>query len=322
MEWLLRRNFWIVKVFALVMMTSALAELAVYGAMVWLRNGLASIEPAPDLEEDEEDADEAAAVASKRPRRDPEAIAARILGRNPFCPTCTPAAVDAAGNTPTGTPGVDPAVARTSNLALRVHAIMEAEPASASLATIARVDGGIVGLYAVGEPILADVTIEAIDRRGVVVRNSGVLETLPLGPPTAPPAPKADPAKRPQAAPKKNAAPEGAQEAIACQGESCTVERDFVENLIANPKLLMGQGAARPAKTKAGDPGFRIASVKKGSLPDLLGLANGDIITEVGGTPLTLDALAGLYGKLRHANHIEVTIERDGKRLTRALEIS
>ncbi|MCA9709001.1 MAG: hypothetical protein KDK70_24365, partial [Myxococcales bacterium] len=158
---------------------------------------------------------------------------------------------------------------------------------------------------------------------GVVhISNDGVLEFIPFG--DVPIAKSASPAAaKPTKAPAASSrAIEGAEEAIQCTDKGdCVVDRAFVEKLFADPKLLVGQGGASPATAKDGSPGFRLRGVRQGTLPDLLGLENGDVITEVGGSPLTMDAVAGLYAKLRHASHVEVTVDRRGERVRRQLEI-
>ena len=81
---------------------------------------------------------------------------------------------------------------------------------------------------------------------------------------------------------------------LAALDEMETIFRDFAGRRIAptasylataNPKLLLNQGGASPTTTSDGAPGFRLRGVRKGTLADLLGLKNGDVITEVYGPP-------------------------------------
>jgi type II secretory pathway component PulC len=207
---------------------------------------------------------------------------------------------------------------------------MEADDPSRSLATLVDTTAGVGGLFGVGDLLGSDVEVVSVAAGVVHIRNAGRLEyipfdALPVGPPpkskAKDDAPKGK-AKDQDAAATTDRTIPGAQEAIQCSGKGdCVVAREFVEQLFANPKLLVGQGGATPATTKDGAPGFRLRGVRKGTLPDLLGLKNGDVITEVAGSPLTMEVLTGLYGKLRHASHVEVTVDRRGERVTRQLEI-
>lgn len=335
-EWLLRRNFWLVKLTGALLVSAFLANTATTIVGLWLFRGSTALfgeaaedEAGAQLDEDEaDDAAAAAALASTTAPawRDPEKIGARILGRNAFCPECLPVQEGAA--TPDTTPGVAPSFdgARRTTLPLELAATMESDDPRFSLATIKNVEGGFAGLYGAGDSIAADVQIVAIAAGRVDLLNQGRPEYLEFGaapPPSAPKSPSV-PAKKTKNTGKEavaSAGIPGADEAIKCDGGGCQVERDFVESLIAKPQLLVGQGSARVAKTTKGEDGFRLGGVKKGSLPDLLGLKSGDIITEVGGQPLTYDSLMALYPKLRNASHIEVTVDRRGERISKALEI-
>lgn len=337
MEWLLRRNFWIVKLTGALIVSGFLANTTTTIAALWLFSESSAGLGAPqadDAEATEEEAEDAtddaaaeAALATKAPAwRDPERIGARILGKNVFCPDCKPQDPDAPAIAvaPGGVPSFDGA--RRTTLPLELAATMESDDPAFSLATIKNAEGGFAGLYGAGDEIGAGVQIVAIAAGRVDLLVQGRPEYLEFGAAPAPAAPKASsvPARKTSARDAKtvaSAALPGADEAIKCDGGSCLVEREFVESLIAKPQLLMGQGSARAAKTTTGEDGFRLAGVKKGTLPDLLGLKSGDIITEVGGQPLTYDSLMTLYPKLRNASHIEVTVDRRGERISRALQI-
>jgi general secretion pathway protein C len=330
-DWLLRRNFWMVRLVGLMVVTALAANTTTTLLTFYLLSSTASAEPlAPDDDPEDEGEEEATLAASAPARTDERArraerTAERILGHNPFCPTCSP-------STPTPTPDAMPlepgrpelAGARRSELPLAVAATMEADDPAHSLATLVDTTRGSGGLFGVGDRLGPQIEIVHVATGVVHIRNAGRLEYIPFD--ALPLAPKATAEPKPadEGKPPSDSSRSipGASDAIQCSGEGdCVVERSFVEKLMAEPKLLMGQGGATPATTKDGAPGFRLRGVKKGTLPDLLGLKNGDVITEVGGSPLTMDVLPGLYGKLRHASHIEVTVDRRGERMTRSLEI-
>lgn len=336
MTWLLRHNFWIVKLVGLVTVTAIIANTATtLVAFYLLSAGRADAPVTTDEGEDDDDdaagGPEAALAAgpSLDRARQAERAAERILGHSPFCPTCAPtppAEPDDGGMSVDAGADDDLSRARRSQLPLVVAATMEHLDPSRSLATLVDTQRGVGGLFSVGDPLGDQVEILRIAPGRVHIVNHGVLEYIPFeGLPDPPPGAATPAATAPAAvavAKKNSRAIEGAQDAIACSDKGdCVVERAFVEKLFADPKLLMGQGGASPATTKDGAPGFRLRGVGQGTLPDLLGLRNGDVITEVGGSPLTMDAVAGLYGKLRHASHVEVTVDRRGERMRKQLEI-
>jgi hypothetical protein len=329
MEWLLRRNYWLVKLCGVLLVSAFVANTATTLFGMWLMRSIAEVAPAEPGEGDEDDddaADEANAVAVSSAsawRRDPEKIAERILGRSAFCPTCLPEGeAPAVAVAPDGT--LDFAGARRSELPLEVAATMEASDPQYSLATIRFADAGYSGLFAVGDALGPGVQIVGIAGGRVEIVNGASPEYIPVGKAAPAPSRPATPAKastsrKPR--PSSSAGIPGADEAIKCDGTSCQVERKFVEGLIASPAQLVGQGRAAPAKTQTGEDGFKIAGVRRGTLPHLLGLENGDIITEVGGKPLTMDSMMTLTSKIRSARHIEVTIDRRGTKMTKALEL-
>ena len=322
MEWLLRRNWWWVKLTTTIVLAAFAANTATTIAAMWLYRSISDI--AGPVDDDATESEEVEIEVDNPWKRDPEKVAARILGRDVFCPTCLPPGEEGPGVPPALRPDgtVDLSGAQRSALPLLLSATMEAEDPHASLATIKLTDRGIAGLFGVGDELMPGVTVVAIAGGRIDIVNAGVAEYVTTGPAPAMPA---KPQVRTTAttakpAPSANQIP-GAEEAIKCQGESCQVERRFVEDLIASPAQLVGQGRAAPAKTKDGEDGYRIAGVRSGSLPHLLGLKNGDIITEVGGKPLTIDEMMKLTQQLKSARHIEVTIDRRGAKMTKALEL-
>jgi len=321
-NWLLRHNFWLVKLFGLLIITGLVANTTTTVLAVYLMSQVTERQTPQEDEEAEEESTQAPVLASRARRA--ERAGERILGRNVFCPSCGPTPstpLDGGQSVPTTED--DLSRARRSQLPLVVAATMEHVDPSRSLATLVDTEHGVGGLFGVGDALSDRVELLRVAPGVVHIVNDGVLEYIPFdGLPPAPArgTPAATPAKEPRK--KKDRSIEGAQEAIKCSEKGdCVVEREFVEKLFTNPQLLVGQGGASPSKAKDGSPGFRLRGVKQGTLPDLLGLRNGDVITEVGGSPLTMDAVAGLYSKLRHASHVEVMVDRRGERMRRQLEI-
>ncbi len=268
----------------------------------------------------------------------PDARLTRITRFNVFCPTCVPEeALAEVSDMPLPGDELDESTlefpgAVPTQLPLALLATMEATAPGISLATIAQQGGG-AGVYAEGDELLPNVTLLAVDLGLVYMRNESAgldrVEFLQVSSDDPPPVPTKAPAddkdKKDAAKPKKSANEiEGASDSISCNGNSCTVERKFVNQLLANPAVLASQGNARPY-SRDDLKGFRLSRVKSGTLPKMLGLRSGDVITAINGQSLdSLDGAMKLYAKLRNAAHLTVDVTRNqsGERQEMRLDIS
>jgi len=161
----------------------------------------------------------------------------------------------------------------------------------------------------------------------VHLRNGGALEFIELGvePPKGAAKPVAAPTKKKpdEDAPKPAGMIEGAENAIKCESEnSCTIERAWLEGVLSNPASLAKQARVMPSVKDGETRGFKFYGIRPGSLPKLLNIKNGDLITAVNGTDLkSMDGAMSLYAKLRRANNLSVTIERKGESITKEITI-
>ena len=229
-----------------------------------------------------------------------------IVEHNPFCRDCRPVEVTDASAAES-----DPRV-RATELPLALVATMEASEPAESLATIRDTERRATGLFGVGDEIRPGVVVAGVQPGLVVLREREGLRTLGFPDPKAKPAPA--PAAKPAPAKRNSREIPGAREAIACTGTSCTVDRSFVEKLLANPRQLARQAKLVPAVKDGETRGFRIHRVRPGTLPKLLGLKNGDTLVAVNGTDLdSMDQAIGLYTKLRRASELSLTVERKGQ---------
>ncbi len=273
--------------------------------------------------------------ADKNKAKDKERVGDRIRKHNVFCPTCVPVTpvdetavasagpVDASGR-PTG--AIQPGETK-SRLPLRLMATMEAEDPDSSLATILDNEVGVSGLFGRGDVVRTGVVVMSVDQGIVHLRNNASLEYLELGD-EAPPPPVASAAQPKEGEEKEEAKTDdrtipGAEEAINCPTEdTCTVERAFVEQLMANPAMLAKQARIVPKQKDDEVLGYKLYGIRRGSLPKLLGLKNGDMITAVNGEELkSMDKAMALYTKLRRASNLSVSIERKGKTITKEIQI-
>ena len=307
-----REQFWIVQVAGLAIVAALAGSAAMTVAGTWLLD----VDPIPqaDVETDEDEEPDAQPVDARLPR---PSAAPDIIARNVFCPTCKPGE-----NAPTK-PALlaDAPAAMPSDLPLRLVATMEADPPAHSLATVYNATAGTTGVYAPGDAILSGVTLVAVGPGIVTLGAGNSTQQLRVGQ-RPKPAPKPTPKPKPKKTTKKPKQPKssipGADEAIKCSGNTCDVEREFVESLLRNPAALASQAAVRPTSK-----GFALSRVRRGSLPYLLGLRTGDVLTEVNGDALdSLDKAIALATKLRRASNLSVTLIRRGKRINKEIRIS
>lgn len=292
---------------------------------------------AADQDQDDEDEAEAARDDAKT-KANSQALASMadkgthkrdsadaIVGSNIFCPTCVPAEAQpvlaSAGPLAVGEVA--------STLPLQLLATMESDDPLWSMATIRDIESNTLGPYTANEQLRPGVTILAVERGRVLLLNQGRREFILLGNQPPPPSPAAKPApQQPAAKPSStrggsSIAIEGAEQAIQCSTpNSCTVDRKFVDQLLQSPQQLMSQARMYPVTKDGETTGFRVSGVRNGSLATLLGLQNGDVVSEINGSKLgTIDDALAMYQKLRRASHLSVTVERGGAVITKEISI-
>jgi len=342
MEALFKRYFWIVKTLGIAAAAGlAASAVSTQVGSAYLLEGTeeADSEGAADTDGEDEDEDEKGLEFGDNPFKpkttpNPRTSSARAKERageqlrkyNVFCPTCMPlvaeaGAVDADGR-PVGSV-LQPGEVKSS-LPLRLQATMEAEDPEYSLATVYDTGQQTVGIYGVDDVIRPGVVVVGVDKGVLHLRNQAQLEYVELGTEVpvakAPEEAKTDDKKTDEKKPSDSSIP-GAADAINCPNENlCIVERAFVESLLSNPAALAKQARIVPAKD--GEVGFKFYGIRRGSLPKLIGLKNGDKLVAVNGEELAgIDQAMGLYTKLRRASNLSVTIERKGKTINKEIQI-
>jgi len=255
-------------------------------------------------------------------RADKQRIADAILTRNIFCPTCVPEGevVEEAAEVANR-----PAGATKSQLPLKLMATMEASDPQYSLATIYDAQDTRTGLYGIGDALRPGVFVVGIEQAVVHLRNNARLEYIEIGEQLAgirPVTPQITPEEPMLEPPNANAIP-GAEEAINCPNENtCVVERQFVEQLMANPAQLARQARIVPSQRNGETQGFKFYGIRRDSLPRMLGLKNGDMLTSVNGEELrSVDQAMGLVLKLRRASNLSVTLVRKGETIQKEIQI-
>lgn len=333
MEAMFKQYFWVAKAVGFGCVAafagSAAADLVGVGVILDADAAEARIELFPKPEEAEEISDPTAhlGAAFESTGADDRGtskakLAVHIVEHNVFCPTCRPPSPELAEAI--AGPAHGDAL-RKSTLPLTLVATMVAEDPEFSRATIADGSAESLGLFVVADAVRPGLTLDSVDRDYAVLRSASGLEYISLGEDAPVQAAHTLQVKGPTERPKRKNkhAIEGADEAIKCASEtSCTIDREFVDKILNMPEAMEKQARVVPSMRDGETRGFKFYGVRSGSIPKLLGLNNGDLITNVNGTELTsLDEVMGLYTKLRRASNLSVTIERKGETIQKDIEI-
>lgn len=316
----LKRFLFASRVFAI----GSLAALAGSALSTWVGSSFALDAEVSQvsLSEDSQDGDDAASgsvtaaagLASRGASK--TELASEIVSHNPFCPSCKPVEVspDADMGGPTR-PGEIP-----TTLPLALLGTMEADDPRYSMATIQDTEEGKLGAFGIEDAIRDGVTLKRVERGRVVFLNGRQMEYLDATKDI--PKPKAKPKEKKSPKRKNSRTIDGADSAVNCDGDTCTVDRAFVDKILSNPSLLAKQARVVPSRRGNEVKGFKFYGIRPGSLPKLFGMSNGDMVTSINGAPLTsIDEAMGLYTKLRRASNLTVVIDRKGKSITKDISI-
>jgi general secretion pathway protein C len=92
------------------------------------------------------------------------------------------------------------------------------------------------------------------------------------------------------------------------------VDRREVENAVANLNEVITQARAVPVLSEGKSTGFKLFSIRQGSIFQKIGLLDGDIVQRVNDTELTDPSKAvGLLEEIQSMGQIRVNFVRSGK---------
>ena len=353
MEALFKQYFWIVKGLGLAI-TAALAASVVttyVGTSYIYGEGEADTEAGDetgDTEGDDDDDEDKPPVSNpfasstsqtSRPSSgDRSKMIQNLVAYNVFCPTCVKVEEAPLPGGEVAAPGVQPGEIGgvyqgvqpgevASTLPLRLVATMESSDPKFSWATIRDEETGGAGPFWPGDNLAPSAILVSVERRMVHLRHSGRLEYIELGvePPKGQPKPVQDAAtkKIDDEPPPSGRGIPGASDAIKCESEhSCTIDRAWLEGVLSNPAVLAKQARVMPSVKDGETRGFKFYGIRPDSLPKLLNIKNGDLITSVNGTELkSMDGAMSLYAKLRRASNLSISIERKSETITKEITI-
>ncbi len=217
-------------------------------------------------------------------------------------------------------PAFDPnAEAVPTSLNITLVGTMVANRPEWSFATI-RAGGGDAGVYLVGDEI-EGATIVEIERLKVILNNQGRKEFVEVGD-ARPAEPKisATPASTARGRPDRPVIADA--EVRKVDDNTYEISREDVEKQLSNLSALATQARVIPNFKDGKANGFKIFSIRPGSIYQKLGLQNGDVIHKINGYAIDSPEKAlEIYAKLKEASRIEVELERRGAVIRRALNV-
>ncbi|AEI65772.1 type II secretion system protein GspC [Corallococcus macrosporus] len=100
------------------------------------------------------------------------------------------------------------------------------------------------------------------------------------------------------------------------------VSRNTIEDALANMDGLLTQARVVPAFRDGKPQGFKVFSVRKGSLYEQLGLQSGDVLRRINGVSLeTPERALEAFALLRGSPHLELDIERGGTPVRKVYDV-
>ena len=171
--------------------------------------------------------------------------------------------------------------------------------------------------YRIGEKLLDEAKIIAIEWRKVKVQRNGRCEYFSIaeeakkkkGTASVPPLPA--PPKKDDGKPDKVALGEGVKKTGANAYE---IPQGEIDKVLSNLSLVATQARIVPSFKNGKPNGFKLFSIRPGSLYSKIGIMNGDIVQSINGYEMTSpDKAFEIYSKLKDASAITVDLVRRGK---------
>jgi len=180
-------------------------------------------------------------------------------------------------------------------------------------------------VYRIGEEVSPGVFLESIGYGEVVLRRGGErlqLEIEDSGTGSLAARALASRARYAPTIPSPStAADSGGVREVA--PNSYLVERDTVSESLATLSNMMKDIRVVPSFDEAKEPnGYRVASIRFGSLLDKLGLKRGDVVQTINGLPISdPDRAYQAYQQFKEETSVQVEVLRGGKPMTLSYEI-
>ncbi|MBD1400488.1 type II secretion system protein GspC [Pelovirga terrestris] len=172
--------------------------------------------------------------------------------------------------------------------------------------------GSKVEVFGLGSEIAAGLTVDAIERRRVVLLERGARRELVL---IEDQAELSRPAARRASAGAAATTSTTAQTGVVDMGEGrFRVDRGMVDSARSNMGALLQSARMIPHMENGQTTGFRLVGMQRGSLLEQLGLRLGDVLVEINQVKLDSPEKAlQIFQQVREANNISLGLIRNGQ---------
>lgn len=122
--------------------------------------------------------------------------------------------------------------------------------------------------------------------------------------------------------PPGEAPPPVADDAIRCEGDTCTIAAETLARFAKDPAQLLHEGTVIPAMSGAEVRGLQVLSLRSGGVGERLGLRPGDVLLAVDDAPITAVMRdAETQRRLASKRRWTLTLRRDGSAVTRTIAL-
>jgi general secretion pathway protein C len=211
-----------------------------------------------------------------------------------------------------------------SSLRLTLVGTMVAFRPEYSFAAIRDENKPETGLFMVGDSILT-AQVKEIERKRVILMNDGRKEYIAMG---EDPAAGSSIATISTAPSSMDTSPDASGDGgdtgeVACTGDNCTITRDVVQSQLSNMSALATQARIVPSFKDGVANGFKLFSIRPGSIYSKIGIQNGDVIRKINGYEINSpDKALEVYSRLKESSRIEIELERRGQAVKKAYSIT
>lgn len=208
-------------------------------------------------------------------------------------------------------PNADPV---KSTLHAALVGTMAANRPEWSFATIRDLGSQNVGVYLPGDSFLG-AEILSVERMRVILLNNGRKEYLAIGEVAAAPGAMMPP-------PVATTASTAGDAITQVDENNYVIPREEIDKQLSNLNSIATQARIVPSFKNGVANGFKLFSIRPGSIYSKIGIQNGDVIKKINGYEINSpDKALEVYSKLKEASKIEIELERRGSQLNKSYVI-
>ena len=109
---------------------------------------------------------------------------------------------------------------------------------------------------------------------------------------------------------------------IRCHAGHCAIGRAAFDTMRQSPDAFARQMRIVPSYRDGEMNGLKLYGIRSGTIPDLLGLKNGDLVTQIAGVELdSMKRLMSLSSDLYGADNVHLEVKRRGETMQLSYEI-